>query len=190
MPESSGELGERLSERIRHLRTEKKWSLEALAKSSGVSRSMLSQIERNEVNPTLAVLLSIARAFGVTVSELVETGQAPSSLHIIRSDDRQYHYRTEKHFSIRTLSPLNLEKEVEFYEVQLQPGAELRSAAHYKGTREFLTVQRGKVRVESAGEAVELSKGDSVSYRADVPHAIVNLGALPAVLFLVDLYPH
>ncbi len=184
------EISARLSERIRTLRAAKKWSLEALAKASGVSRSMLSQIERNEVNPTLAVLLSIGRAFGVGLSELVESGEAPSTMKVIRHDDRQFHYRTAKDHSIRTLSPLNLEKEVEFYEVQLQPNGALRSAAHYKGTREFLTVQKGKVRVESAGETVDLAKGDSVSYQADVPHAIMNQGAGEAMVFLVVLYAH
>ncbi len=190
MPESSDDLSARLSERIRQLRADKKWSLEALAKSSGVSRSMLSQIERNEVNPTLAVLLSIARAFGLGLTELVDSGQPASTMHVIRHDDRQYHYHTAKDHSIRTLSPLNLEKEVEFYEVQLQPNGALRSAAHYKGTREFLTVQKGKVRVESAAESTDLAKGDSVSYQADVPHAIVNLGASEALVLLVVLYAH
>jgi len=57
---------------------------------------------------------------------------------------------------IRTLSPLNLEKDVEFYEVQLKEGGALRSAAHFEGTREFLTVQKGKVRVESADDSEEL----------------------------------
>jgi quercetin dioxygenase-like cupin family protein len=64
----------------------------------------------------------------------------------------------------------------------------LRSAPHFEGTREFLTVQRGSVRVESAGDTEELKPGDSASYRADVPHAIINLGKTEAVIFLVDIY--
>lgn len=190
MPETNDELSLQLSERIRKLRTERKWSLEALAQSSGVSRSMLSQIERNEVNPTLAVLLSIARAFGVNLSDLIETADPAPRLHVIRANDPQYHYHTAPDHSLRTLSPLNLEKEVEFYEVQLEANGALRSAAHYKGTREFLTVQKGKVRVESAGQSADLYKGDSISYQADVPHAILNLGNSPAQVFLVVLYAH
>jgi transcriptional regulator with XRE-family HTH domain len=188
MPEAPDELTLRLSEKIRALRAARKWSLEALSQASGVSRSMLSQIERNEVNPTLAVLLSIAKAFGVNLSDLIETAEPAPSLHVIRASDPQYHYHTAPDHSIRTLSPLNLEKEVEFYEVQLEPNGALRSAPHYKGTREFLTVQKGKVRVESAGQTADLHKGDSVNYAADVPHAITNLGATPALIFLVVLY--
>ena len=177
-----------LGDRVRQLRAERGWSLQTLAGASGVSRSMLSQIEREQANPTLAVTLRIAQAFAMTLGDLVQVPDASSSITVIRADDRAYHYRSDKHCRIRTLSPLNLEKDVEFYEVQLQPGGALRSAPHYQGTREFLTVETGQVRVESAGDSELIGKGDSVSYRADVPHAIINAGPKEVVLFLVDIY--
>jgi transcriptional regulator with XRE-family HTH domain len=182
-------IGGELCRRVRQLRSDRGWSLEALAQASGVSRSMLSQIERNRANPTLAVTLRIARAFEVSLGELVVSGSATSSIQVVRAGDRTYHYRSDKDCQIRTLSPLHLEKDVEFYEVRLQPGGALRSAAHFQGTREFLTVQKGKVRVESSGDGDELEPGDSASYRADVQHAIVNTGRTDAVVFLVDIYP-
>jgi transcriptional regulator with XRE-family HTH domain len=177
-----------LGDRVKRLRAERGWSLEALANASGVSRSMLSQIEREQANPTLAVTLRIARAFSLNLGDLLESPDAMSSVTVIRAKDRAYHFRSDAHCRIRTLSPLNLEKDVEFYEVQLKPGGALRSAAHFAGTREFLTVQKGTVRVESAGEAEILNIGDSANYRADVPHAIVNSGKGEAVIFLVDIY--
>jgi transcriptional regulator with XRE-family HTH domain len=182
------DIQEHLCRRVRELRRERKWSLEALSAACGVSRSMLSQVERGQANPTLAVTARIARAFGMTVGELVETPEASAKVDVIRAADRQYHYRSDEHCTIRTLSPLHLEKDVEFYEVSFRPGGVLKSAPHFEGTREFLTVEKGKIRVTSAGDAVELSKGDSASYRADVPHAIENLGRTEAVVFLVDIY--
>ncbi len=182
--ELSGEIGRR----VRQLRLERGWSLERLSTASGVSRSMLSQIERNRANPTLNVTLRIAHALGVSLGEMVEKPEQAALIDVIRSHDRQYHYRSDEWCTIRTLSPLHLEKDVEFYEVRLRPQGALRSAPHYRGTREFLTVQRGYVRVVSAGDAVELRRGDSASYRADVPHAIENLGRTEAVMFLVVIY--
>jgi transcriptional regulator with XRE-family HTH domain len=187
-PEPLDALSRHLGTRVKHLRQQRNWSLEELAQASGVSRSMLSQIEREQVNPTLAVTFRIARAFGMALGELVEAPGATSSITVIRADDRAYHYRSDKDCRIRTLSPLNLEKDVEFYEVQLQPGGALRSAAHYAGTREFLTVQKGQVRIDSGQDSDVLNPGDSVTYRADVPHAITNLGRSEAVMFLVDIY--
>ena len=65
---------------------------------------------------------------------------------------------------------------MEFYEIRLQSGDSLRSSPYFEGTREFLTVPKGRVRIESARDTEELSPGGSASYRADVPHAIVNSG--------------
>jgi transcriptional regulator with XRE-family HTH domain len=187
-PESVEPINRHLGARVKQLRAERGWSLEALANASGVSRSMLSQIEREQANPTLAVTQRIARAFTMSLGDLVETPGVTSSVTVIRADDRAYHYRSDKNCHIRTLSPLNLEKDVEFYEVQLQAGGALRSAPHFAGTREFLTVESGQVRVESGADTEDLKPGDSASYRADVPHAIVNTGKTVATIFLVDIY--
>ena len=187
-PSSSENATSHLAERLRKLRADRRWSLETLSAACGVSRSMLSQIERNEVNPTLGVLYSIARAFNMSVGALVEIPGASTNLIVIRADDHAFHYRSDKNCRIRTLSPLHLEKDVEFYEVRLKPKGSLRSAAHFRGTSEFLTVQKGHVQVESAGDIETLGPGDSVNYRADVPHAIVNLAREEAILFLVDIY--
>jgi len=187
-PEPADAISRHLGSRLKHLRATRGWSLEALANASGVSRSMLSQIEREQANPTLAVTLRIARAFGLTLGELLEMPGAASTVTVIRANDHAYHYRSDKDCRIRTLSPLNLEKDVEFYEVRLQEGGALRSSPHFEGTREFLTVQKGRLRIESGADAEELEPGDSASYRADVPHAIVNVGKTEAVVFLIVIY--
>ncbi len=177
-----------ISQRVKLLRQQRGWSLEQLATASGVSKSMLSQIERNQANPTLAVTCKIAQAFGMSLAEFVEMPSASSAIHVIRADDREHLYRSDEAVEIRTLSPLNLEKDVEFYQVRLKAGGALKSAAHYQGTREFLTVEQGKVRVQSSNDSAELAKGDSTTYRADVPHAIENVGKGEATVFLVVIY--
>lgn len=178
-----------LCRRVKELRTQRGWSLERLSAACGVSRSMLSQIERNQANPTLAVTLKIAEAFGLSLGELVgEAGTRKAGIEVIRADNPTHHYRSDKDCRIRTLSPLHLEKDVEFYEVELATDGALRSAPHFEGTREFLTVERGKVRVRSGDDAAELGRGDSANYRADVPHAIENSGRGEALVFLVVIY--
>lgn len=175
-------------QRLRRLRAERAWSFDDLAKASGVSRSMLSQIERGRANPTLAVAARIARAFDLSLAEFVDTPGAMSPITVIRGGDRTFHYRSDPDCTIRTLSPLHLEKDVEFYEVLLREGGSLRSAPHFQGTREFLTVVRGRVRVESKKDVEVLTAGDSSTYPADVPHAIANAGRGTARVFLVVIY--
>ncbi|MEQ9407472.1 MAG: XRE family transcriptional regulator [Fuerstiella sp.] len=191
-PEQAGLSAEDVSrnvcQRIRQLRQESGWSLDVLAQASGVSRSMLSQIEREQANPTLAVTVKIASAFGMSVGDLVEESHVVPNINVIRATDRSHMFREDQDCTIRTLSPLKLEKDVEFYEVRLAVGGKLQSAPHFEGTREFLTVQKGSVGVTSDSERTELAKGDSASYRADVSHQIANIGRGEALVFLVVIY--
>ncbi len=181
-------INENLGRRVKKLRADRGWSLEELANVSGVSKSMLSEIEREKANPTLTVTYRIARAFGLNLQELIETSESASTIQVIRSTERSQIYRSDKQCEIRTLSPLNLEKEAEFYQVTLKPKGELRSQPHYEGTREFITVEQGRLRIESGKDAVDLGKDDSATYRADIPHAIINQGTEKAVVFLVVIY--
>lgn len=186
--ESGDAIGEALCRRVRELRKRKGWTLEELSAACGVSRSMLSEIERGNANPTLAVTCRISQAFGMSLGELVEMPTATPRVEVIRADDRTYHYRSDRSCRIRTLSPLHLEKSVEYYELVLRSGAALRSAAHFAGARELLTVQVGSVAVTSGSDTAELRKGDSAHYPADVPHCIQNMGGEEAVCFLVVTY--
>src|SRR3954469_20821347 len=142
--------------RVGELRRKKGWTLEETSAACGVSRSMLSEIERGNANPTLAVACRIAQAFDLALGELVESPAASPRVEVIRADDRTYHYRSDRACRIRTLSPLHLEKSVEYYELVLRPGASLKSAPHFSGARELLTVQLGSVRVSSNSETEEL----------------------------------
>jgi len=185
---SAEEVSRHVCRRIHQLRQDRGWSLDVLSRASGVSRSMLSQIERELANPTLAVTVRIASALGLSMAELVDQASPAPGIEVIRADDRSHIFRSDQHCSIRTLSPLHLEKDVEFYEVLLQPGGALRSAAHFEGTREFLTVQKGRVTIVSGDETTELNRSDSASYRADVPHEIRNSSRAAAQVFLVVIY--
>jgi transcriptional regulator with XRE-family HTH domain len=187
-PVETDPVSSHVSERVKTLRQQRGWSLEELSAASGVSRSMLSQVERNEANPTLAVTCKIAQAFAMSLAEFVQVPGASTGISVIRADDQAHLYRSDNDCEIRTLSPLHLEKDVEFYQVRLKPGGVLKSAPHFQGTREFLTVEQGRVRVTSAEETTELNRGDSGSYRADVSHAIANLAKGDSTVFLVVIY--
>jgi transcriptional regulator with XRE-family HTH domain len=175
-------------DRVRQLRKSKGWTLDQLASLSGVSRSMLSQIEHGGANPTLIVTYRIAQAFGISLAELVDDLVPSRTIELVRAGDAAALFRSDRHLRIRTLSPLHTEKDVEFYELTLRPGAQLASAAHFEGTCELLTVAQGTVRVTSGDQSAELHKGDSARYRADLPHAIENIGRAEARVYLVDVY--
>ncbi|MEC9094055.1 MAG: XRE family transcriptional regulator [Planctomycetota bacterium] len=181
-------LASQVCERVRSLRKKHNWTLEQLARLCGVSRSMLSQIERGAANPTLGVAFRIAQAFGLSLGDLVQPHSSNPRIEVIRADDNTYLFREDGNCRIRTLSPLHLEKETEFYELVLKPNGILESSPHFTGAREFLTIQKGSVRVSAGVEESQLGKGDSAHYPADVPHKIENIGRGEAVAFLVNTY--
>ncbi|SDK21564.1 helix-turn-helix domain-containing protein [Billgrantia gudaonensis] len=186
---TTGDIGSQgLASRVVELRKKRGLTLEQLAAASGVSRSMLSQIERGRANPTLAVTLRIAQAFGLNIGELVDQPWTASRIEVVRSDDASQLFRDDRDCRIRTLSPLHLEKSVEFYEVRLAPNARLHSAAHFEGTRELLTVTQGRAVVVAGDNRCELGLGDSAHYHADLEHTIENVGDTELVGFLVVTY--
>ena len=150
---------------------------------------MLSQVERGAANPTIAVALGIATALEVTLDELLQTGPTQPAIDVIRGNDAHFVYRSDDDCRVRTLSSLKSERNLEFYEITIQGKAELRSAPHFEGTVEHITVRTGSVRVEVDGRTVDLARGDSAEYPADVPHAIVNRRKTAAVVYLIDTVP-
>lgn len=169
MSESTSKL---LGARVSQLRQLQAMTLEQLAAASGVSRSMLSQIERGNANPTLAVTQRIAQTFSISIGELVDDARASNYIDVVRGDDPGNRFRADTECELRTLSPLQLEKNIEFYAMTLEPGAALSSAPHFEGTREMLTVAQGGALVQSGHSKISLRTGDTAHYRADIAHTI------------------
>ena len=162
--------------RLRALRTARRLTLDELSHMAGVSKAMLSQIEQDKVNPTVAVMLKIATALEVSIGDFVDAPARSNIVRIIPASDERYTFLAEPKCTIRTLSPMNMEKNIEFYRVTLEQGAELSSEPHFPGTEEFLYIDKGRVTVATGEQKAEIRKGDSIHYRADVPHTITNIG--------------
>lgn len=122
-----------ICERVKELRHKKGWTLEQLASLSGVSRSMLSQIERGAANPTLVVGWRIAAAFGMSLGDLVDLPPQSSRMDVVRGSDQGATFRDDAQCRIRTLSPLQCEKDVEFYHLTLKPRGILESGTALRG---------------------------------------------------------
>jgi transcriptional regulator with XRE-family HTH domain len=174
--------------RVRERRKQAGLSLDALARLSGVSKAMLSQVEQNKANPTVAVMCRIAEGLRIGLGDLMGLAGPRRRFDVIRADDPKQLFLAGRKVTIRTLSPLSTEKDLEFYEVLLSPGGQLDSAPHFQHTEEYLTVARGRVNVLSGGEQILLRRGDSACYSADVPHRIANAGGAVAEVVLVVRY--
>ncbi len=181
--------GSPLGQIIRGERMRQGITLDDLARLSGVSKGMLSQIEQSKTNPTVAVLLRIASGLRVEPTTLLPCQPStPRVWRTIRANDERSLFPANPGCTVRTLSPLDLEKQIEFYELTFKPKGELVSEPHYRGTEEILTVVSGTIVVRSGEHETQLRKGDSIHYAADLPHRITNVGSSPASGFLLVRY--
>jgi len=178
----------RLGRALRSVRKTRRLSLDQLSVMAGVSKAMLSQIERDKANPTVAVMLKISRALRVSLSELLDDRQSHNVIRLIPHTDELYTFRSDDACNIRTLSPLELEKTIEFYRVSLAPAGQLHSEGHFAGTEEIIHLAKGKLEVTSGGQTVEIVKGDSIHYRSDVPHCLSNKGKGRAEVYMIVRY--
>lgn len=170
---------------LHDIRMAQKLSLDQVAASSGVSKSMLSQIERDLTNPTFATLWRLANALGVTIEDLIRGTNRDRGIEVVAPQSVPSLSSADNRCLVRILSPMELTGRYEWYEMRFGPHGELVSEPHEPGTVEHLTVVEGRLGVESAGHCQELARGSTAQYRADQPHAIRNLTARNARAFVV-----
>ncbi|MEZ5925904.1 MAG: XRE family transcriptional regulator [Hyphomicrobiaceae bacterium] len=167
-----------IGRRLREIRLRKNMTLSEIEVLSGVSKSMLSQIERGKVNPTFARVWHLTRSLGVGVGELL--GEVSSRFEEITQFEHVKVYRTPTITSsdglctTKILNPIRFQLPFEWYELTLQRGGALRANAHGNGAWEHMTVVNGRVVVEIGDDEVTLEAGETVRYSAEQPHGVRN----------------
>ncbi len=165
-------------------------SLDDLSKRAGVSKSMLSQIERNQANPTVAVVWRLANALGVEMTELLGGERAATpAIDTVAAHATPGLTSPDGLCKLRILGPIELAGQFEWYELSVQPGGVLDSAGHEAGSREHLSVLAGSLQVSALGLSTKLKTGETARYAVDGPHAIRNLGRTTATALMVVLHP-
>lgn len=169
----AAEMARRVAEVVKKLRADRRLSLDDLASRSGVSRAALSQIEGARTNPTLAVLWKIAVGLDVPFHDLLGSNDA-QDVRVLRAGDAPPLKSGDGRMESRLLSPGGATADVEVFDLRFQPKAIHKSDPHGKGTTETLVVLTGSLRLIVEGSEHELGTGDSVFFRADVPHTYEN----------------
>ncbi len=175
-----------IAARMRAERAQRRWTLDELAARSGVSRRLLVQIEHADANPSLATLLKLAAALGVTLTELISEEPEARPVAVASGQDAMTLWSTPAGSSARLLvshGPLEL------WSWTLAPGDRRASEPHRPGSLELLAVQTGTVTLDVGQHRVEIPAGDSAWFEATWPHSYANPGASAATFTLVVLEP-
>lgn len=173
--------------RLQAFRKERKLTLADLSVMSGVSRSMLSEIERGNANPTYGTLWHLTRALEIDLNSLISGASEERSDRIdlqpgnltptIRSADGSC--------TLHILSPAGMTPLIEWYLLDFEPKGRLISEPHGAGTVEHLHCTEGEIMVRSAASEMVVRAGETARYAADVPHSLTSGGPATARAFLV-----
>ena len=175
---AEGEMSDTLGKTIQRLRKAYNMSLGELSEQSGVAKSIISQIERNETNPTLGTVYRLSKALDTTIDEVLRVEdtsspfiehQARPAVPILESEDGLCR--------LAIIGPLNLVESIQWYDFRAQVSGVLESDPHPVGTIEHLYVIAGTLDVTVADETRSVRAGEALRYRGDRPHKIVNTGA-------------
>jgi transcriptional regulator with XRE-family HTH domain len=174
--------------RVRALREGMDLSLRDLADRSGVSAPMLSQVERGETSPTLAIAARIASGLELSLSQLLRLDEG-DGVTVVRASERLSGGAARRGHRYEILTPPVPGQRAEVSLHTLQPGAATGGPddppMHEAGSRETAVVDEGRVRLVCAGVAHDLDEGDTVTFDADLPHRFENPGDRPARFYAV-----
>ena len=153
----------RIAERIRHEREAHGWTLADLALRSGVSKAMISKIERQEASPTATLLVRLAGAFRLTLAELIARAETGTDRLVRAADQARWRdpatgYRRRQVF-------VHPEHPLELVQVELPAGQKIGFAAHsYARIRQILWMQQGRLVIDEGGVRHELEPGDCFGF--------------------------
>jgi transcriptional regulator with XRE-family HTH domain len=174
--------------RVRALREGMELSLRDLAERSGVSAPMLSQVERAETSPTLAIAARIADGLELTLSQLLRLDEG-DGVTVVRRAERRGGGASAAGHAYEVLTPPVPGQRAEVSLHVLEPGAATGGPddppMHEPGSRETAVVAEGRLRLDCAGVAHDLDEGDAVTFDADLPHHFENPGERPARFYAV-----
>ncbi len=175
----------RLGARVRELRRGRGLTLEEIAERSGVSRAMISKLERGEKNPTLVVAAKLAEGFGVTLSQLVGMEERREVV-VVPRDRRMVMRDPDTGFERQLLSPSFGGRGVEFIRNVIPEGSTSGEfPPHRRGVEEYIVVDKGRLKAVIGGEEPVLEEGDAMYFEADVTHRFDNAGDGECSYYLV-----
>ena len=161
------------------------FSLRILAARSGISSSMISDIERGTKSPTVTTVVRLAQALGVSAAALIDGGTNPAPrIRVLRRGEGA---GGEHPAHWESLGPGASGSRIDFMRYQIPPSTVLGpSTAHAPGTIEHMHVAAGTVRVTVGDETADLAAGDSCSCRTDAPHGVENSDpSVEALIYLI-----
>lgn len=166
------DLNDIISVNLKKLRTERNLSLGQLSELSGVSKVMLSQIEKGESNPTINTIWKIATGLQVPYTSLIDSPM--EDCIILHKNDRSIQSEDNNSFISYCYYTTNPNRNFELFKVEMKPHSKHDSDGHSARTQEYIIVERGVLTVQLITGEYTLMEGDSIHFDASLSHSYLN----------------
>lgn len=176
-----------IGQNFKRIRESKNMSLDKVSKATGVSKSMLGQIERGESNPTITTVWKIAKGLKVSFTTLLEKPEIDTEL--IDAIDLDPLIENDGKYKLYAYFQYEEDRNFEMYRVLMEPDGYLAAESHGEGVQEFITVFNGELTLTVDTEDYTVSKGSGFRFKADKKHAYKNKGSVPVELSMIIYYP-
>ena len=164
------EISEIIAYNLKRIREERKLSLGQLAESAGVSKVVLSQIEKGDSNPTINTIWKITGALQLLYTSLMELPET----HAVHVKKAAIHEQVEKKYHIFSYYPKDQYRNFEMYQIEMEPGCEHPSIGHSTNSSEYIMVIEGQAILEVNEKEYLLEKDDALFFDASAAHCYRN----------------
>lgn len=175
-----------VAENIKKLRDQRKLSLDKAAKLTGISKSMIAQIEKAEVSPSMSTMWKLANGFKISFTELMSTPE--TEVEIIKKADRTPLVEDDGKFRNYPIVYFDPSKRFETYLVETDENGHLEAEPHPDGTQEYVTVIGGELKLTISGKSYILKKEETMRFRANCTHSYENAGQGMCRFYIIIYY--
>ncbi|KON88041.1 DNA-binding protein [Sporosarcina globispora] len=176
-----------LAKNLKVFRENKKLSLEKVAELTGVSKTMIGQIERGESSPTITTIWKIANGLKISFTSLINNPQPDTQ--VVLKKDIQTLSEDNGRYQVYPYFPFENDKRFEVYTVEIEKGGYLSAEPHIEGTEELIVVFDGEITIRVNKDEYTLKSGDSIRFKADRPHTYHNSGKSLTRVSMILFYP-
>jgi transcriptional regulator with XRE-family HTH domain len=181
------EMSPALGHTIQRLRKAYNMSLGELSVQSGVAKSIISQIERNETNPTIGTVWRLSKALDASIDEVLKSNETPNILQHQKTGGVPILTSEDGKCRLAIIGALETVEWVQWYDFCAEPGGTLTSEAHQAGCVEHIAVLAGELDITVDDETVKVKTGETLRFRGDRPHSLHNAGNVPVYATMVDI---
>lgn len=181
------EVGEIIAENLRRLRMERNLSLGQLAEQCGVSKVMLSQIEKGDTNPTINTLWKIAHGLKVPYTALLE--QQEHVAEVLHKGDIPAQQGEDAHYRLYCYYENGPQRNFELFQIELDAGHSATSVGHTEKSQEYVLVTAGELTLQVGDATYTLGRDDSICFAAAVEHTYRSTGVEMLTAAIINFYP-